>query len=370
MSSNKLPRTMAAMVLQGHGEMDQLVYHSDWPVPEPSKSEVLIQVHACGLNNTDVNTRTGWYSKSVESGTTGGALDNADEDAAWGGTPITFPRIQGADAVGEVVAVGSKADAALIGKRVMVDVWLRNPTDIYSFDGTGYFGSECNGGFAEYACAPRSNVHPVNSKLSSAELATFATSYVTAENMLNRALVREGDTVLIPGASGGVGGALIQLAKRRDAQVIAMASESKHEQVRASGADVVLPRSPSDLGKALKKAIGSSTVSVVADVVGGSSWKTMLDCLERGGRYTCSGAIAGPMVELDLRTLYLRDLMFTGATVVPPGVFADLVKYIEDGEINPILAATYPLAQLHDAQQAFIDKQHTGNLVVDCRAST
>ena len=86
--------------------------------------------------------------------------------------------------------------------------------------------------------------------------------------------------------------------------------------------------------------------------------------LDRGGRYTCAGAIAGPMVEMDLRTFYLRDLTFTGATIVPPGVFADLVGYIERGEVKPALAATYPLEQLHDAQQAFIDKKHTGNIVV------
>jgi NADPH:quinone reductase-like Zn-dependent oxidoreductase len=86
--------------------------------------------------------------------------------------------------------------------------------------------------------------------------------------------------------------------------------------------------------------------------------------LERGGRYTCSGAIAGPMVELDLRTLYLRDLTFTGSTVIPPEVFTNLVGYIERGEIQPVLAASYPLSELCEAQQAFIDKAHTGNIVV------
>ena len=77
-----------------------------------------------------------------------------------------------------------------------------------------------------------------------------------------------------------------------------------------------------------------------------------------------AGAIAGPIVELDLRTFYLRDLTFTGATIVPPGVFADLVGYIERGEIEPLLAATYPLADLRSAQEAFIDKDHVGNIAV------
>ena len=207
-------------------------------------------------------------------------------------------------------------------------------------------------------------MHPIDSDLSHAELATFATSYVTAENMLNRAQVGDGDTVLVPGASGGVGSALIQLAKRRGAAVVAMASESKRDQVAAIGPDAVLPRAPEDLKSALHGAIGRDTVTVVADIVGGSLWSGLIDLLARGGRYTCSGAIAGPIVDLDLRTLYLRDLTFTGATVVPPGTFADLVGYIARGEIRPLLAATWPLEQLREAQQAFIDKRHVGNLVV------
>lgn len=144
-----------------------------------------------------------------------------------------------------------------------------------------------------------------------------------------------------------------------------MASEEKHAALLASASPTaILPRSPANLKAALKDAIGQDRISVVADVVGGSQWPTLIDALERSGRYTCAGAIAGPIVELDLRTFYLRDLTFTGATVVPPGVFADLVGYIERREIRPLLAATYPLEQLQAAQQAFIDKKHIGNIVL------
>jgi NADPH:quinone reductase-like Zn-dependent oxidoreductase len=139
-----------------------------------------------------------------------------------------------------------------------------------------------------------------------------------------------------------------------------MASESKHAALAPLGADLLLPRAPDDLLAAL----GGTKITVVADIVGGPYWPKLIDILERGGRYTCSGAIAGPMVELDLRTFYLRDLTLTGSTVVEPHVFRDLVGYIERGEVRPLLAATYPLAELRDAQQAFIDKRHTGNIVV------
>lgn len=362
---NNPPKTMRAVVLAGHGGLDKLEFHNHWPAPVCGEGEVLIRVGACGLNNTDVNTRTGWYSKSV-SGATGEGGEAEAGDAAWGGAPIKFPRIQGADVVGVVAAVGAGVDKNLSGRRVMVDTWLRDWNDPENLNATGYLGSECDGGYAEYVAVPARNVHTVESTLSDAELATFATSYVTAENMLNRAAVTHGDTVLIPGASGGVGSALIQLANRRGARAIAMCGADKAEAVRAIGAAAVLPRAPGDLQAALGDA-GYATVTVVADVVGGALFPQLLSALSRGGRYTCAGAIAGPMVELDLRTCYLHDLTLSGATVTPPGAFADLVRTIERDEIKPLLAATYPLEKLRDAQRAFMGKGHVGNIVVVMR---
>lgn len=352
---------MRAMVTMGHGDLDQIELHTNWPRPVPAQDEVLIRVLACGLNNTDVNTRVGWYSKSVTEATSGDGFDDvATKDPAWGGAPLTFPRIQGADVCGEIVGVGDGVDPARIGQRVISDNWLRDPDDLMNKNKSHYFGSERDGGFAEFTTLPARNAVPVNSPLSDAELATFSCSYSTAEGMLTRANVTDADTVLVPGASGGVGGALVQLAKRRGARVIALASEAKHADVTALGADKVLPRAPADLAAAL----GDEQITVVADVVGGDYWPNLIDVLERGGRYTCSGAIAGPMVTLDLRTFYLRDLTFTGSTVIDPQVMVNLVRYIEAGEIKPALAATYPLDQLREAQTAFIAKKHTGNIVV------
>ena len=360
-----LPKTMRAFVLTGHGDMDKLVYKHDWPVPDLNDNDVLIKVHACGLNNTDVNTRTGWYSKAVTDATTGSAYDTVnEEDPTWGGAPIVFPRIQGADVCGTVVAVGAKADASLIGKRVITDGWLRNWDEPMNKESSGYFGSECDGGYAEFTKTDHRNVGVVDSRLSDAELATFSCSYTTAEGMLSRANVTDTDTVLVTGASGGVGSALIQLAKRRGANVIGLAAEAKHDDIKKLGADHLLPRKPDSIHAALKQIVGKDTVSVVADIVGGDAFPSLLDALERGGRYTCSGAIAGSMVELDLRTFYLRDLTLTGSTVVPPHIFNDVVEYIEREEIRPVLAATYPLKDFHSGQTAFIEKKHSGNIVV------
>ena len=356
---------MKAVVLVGHGDLDQLVYREDWPVPVLGDDDVLIKVHACGLNNTDVNTRTGWYSKSVSTATSGCTAESTDSgDAAWGQNALSFPRIQGADVAGTVFAVGSRVNRELLDKRVMIDCWLRDWQDPLNLEKCGFFGSECDGGFAEYTVVNSNQVHIVESSLSNAELATFATSWVTAENMLERANVTKLDTVLVTGASGGVGSALVQLANRRGAVTVAMAAKDKHGQLNKLSPNAIIDRNPADLKFAVGNAIGKHSVTVVADIVGGANWKNLIDLLAQGGRYTCAGAIAGPIVELDLRTLYLQDLTFTGCTVVAPDTFGKLIGYIERGEISPILAATYPLAQLQEAQKQFIRKQHIGNIVV------
>ncbi|MGV6848098.1 MAG: alcohol dehydrogenase family protein [Marinibacterium sp.] len=356
-----LPDTMCAMVTMGHGGPDKLVWHTDWPRPDPGPGEVLIQVGACGLNNTDINTRTGWYARSVTGQTTDSDEGSGVGDApSWGGSPIAFPRIQGADICGRIVAVGDRVDPGRIGARVIADTWLRDPDDPGNKAMAGYVGSECDGGFAQFCTLPDRNALAIRSDLSDAELATFSCSYSTAEGMLDRAGVTASDTVLVPGASGGVGGGLVQLAKRRGARVIAMASTSKHSAVATLGPDRILPRSPGDLAAALS----GEKLTVVADVVGGEDWPALIEALERGGRYVCSGAIAGPVVPLDLRTLYLHDLSFFGSTVTAPEVMENLVRYIEAGEIRPALAASYPLRDLHAAQAAFVAKAHTGNIVV------
>lgn len=166
--------------------------------------------------------------------------------------------------------------------------------------------------------------------------------------------------MLITGASGGVGSAAVQLAKRRKAQVIAVAGAAKIDQVQTLGADQVIPR-----GASLEAELGSERIDVIIDLVAGPQWPQLLQVLRRGGRYAVSGAIAGPIVELDVRTLYLKDLKLIGCTVLEPGVFRNLVGYIERGEIRPVVSATYPLDQIVAAQEAFLSKKFTGKIVLE-----
>ena len=357
-----IPTTMTAIQLVGHGGLEQLVINHEHPVPAPAAGEVLIKVGAAGINNTDINTRIGWYSKQVTTDTaTGGeeGFDEVDEDdASWSGIPLQLPRIQGADVCGEIVAVGAGVDSARVGERVMVRSLQEDPNSDKDFYCITY-GSECDGGFAQFATAKSAQTYAVNCDWSDAELASIPCAYSTAENMLHRANLAAGETVLITGASGGVGSAAVQLAKRRGAKVIALCSASKADAVAALGADVVLDRDAD-----IVQELGNDSVDMVVDLVAGPGWPALLDVLCRGGRYSTAGAIAGPMVDLDVRTLYLKDLTLRGSTYQDEVVFSNLVKYIEAGEIKPVVSGTYPLTEIHQAQEDFLAKGFIGKLVL------
>lgn len=358
----KIPSTMAAVLLTGHGGFEKLEYREDVPVPTPAREEVLIRIAAAAVNNTDINTRTAWYSKSViaDSSTKGssGFSEARDEDASWSGTEMCFPRIQGADLCGYIVAVGEGVPSSRLGERVIVRNLMRAPCQWRPFE-CWTFGSECNGAFAQYASAPSAESYQIKSELTDIELSSISCTYSTGENLLHRANVKAGEHVLITGASGGVGSAAVQLAKCRGARVTAIAGVKKVESVKMLGADQVINRDDD-----LLSVIGSGKVDVVVDLVAGSGWSQLLDVLKRGGRYAVAGAIAGPLVELDLRTLYLKDLTFFGCTFQDDVVFDNLVAYIEQGDIKPVIARTYPLQNIVEAQKDFLKKARLGKLVL------
>ena len=359
---------MKAVLLTGHGGLDKLWYREDVPMPVLEQEHVLVRVSACGLNNTDINTRTAWYSKSVEQGITEQAVkqgyeDSNDTDASWGHNGIIFPRIQGADVCGVVEAVQGDTGSSLIGKRVMIDPWVLDGNKPGDTSKARYLGSEIDGGYAEYTTVSRRNIHVIESDYSDAEIATFACAYGTSDNMIERTGLSNGETIVVSGASGGVGSASIQLAKIRGATVIAISSEEKAPSLYKLGADAVIDRNHSDLESEIKRAAGGE-VDVAVDVVGGELFTILVNSLKQGGRYSSCGCISGPMVNFDLRKLVYRDLQFTGATIIPQGSFGRLVQYISQDKLKPILAETWPLKDLAKAQESFMKKRHIGNIVV------
>ncbi|MGC3940787.1 alcohol dehydrogenase family protein [Roseobacter sp. EG26] len=344
-----LPDTMRGVVLTGHGGPEMLELRDNLPVPSPGPNDVIIRVGAAGVNNTDINTRTAWYSK--------GEADDAD--ATWSGKPLEFPRVQGADVCGEIVAVGTDVAASRIGERVLIEPCIRFADGVEQSP-PWYFGSECDGGFAQFTRVDTRQACVVKSNLTDIELASFPCSYSTAENMLTRANLQAGETILVTGASGGVGSATVQLARARGANVIAITSPAKMDTLIDLGAERTLPRDAD-----LVAELSSGSIDVVVDLVAGSNWPTLLDVLRSGGRYAVAGAIGGPMVELDVRTLYLKDLSFFGCTVLEPEVFGNLVGCIERAELKPLVAEVFALKDIEAAQAAFGDKGYTGKIVLN-----
>lgn len=352
------PETMAGVLLTGHGGLDKLAWREDLPTPRPGAGEVLIRVAAASVNNTDVNTRIGWYSKSVRGDTAEGAREGLDDldssDSSWSGAALHFPRIQGADCCGRIVAVGDGVDPGRIGERVLVRALQAtgasgDPMAIWTF------GADCDGGFAQYAKTFAAEALPVESGWSDLELATIPCAYSTAEGMIQRGGLAAGERVLVTGASGGVGSAAIQLAARRGARITAVTAPQKADALQALGAEATIGRDDP---------IPADAFDLVLDLVGGPRWPALLDALRRGGRYVTSGAIAGPIVELDLRTLYLRDLTLYGATYQPASILPDVISYIEAGEIDPLVAAVYDLKDLRAAQEAFLEKAGVGKIAI------
>ena len=355
-----LPAMMKAVVTTGNGGYDKLVF-CDVPVPRPGPGEVVLQVLAAGVNNTEINTRLGWYSTSVTTGTATASVAEerqavAKADGGWS-APTPFPLIQGTDCCGRVVAVAGDVDERIIGSRVLVRPCIR-PSGFASMDNI-WMGSDFDGAFAQFVRVPATEVFAVDCAWSDVELASIPCAYGTAENMLHRAAATTGEHVLVAGASGGVGSAAVQLAKRRGATVTAIAGASKLDRVRAIGADRVIDRDDD-----LVLRLGESRVDLVVDNVAGPTFSAMLTVLKRGGRYVSSGAIGGPLVSLDMRSFYLKDLTLIGCTAWDEPVFPNLVGYIERGEIRPLVAKTFPLERIAEAQREFLEKRHVGKFVL------
>lgn len=345
-----VPTTMRAARITAHGGPEVLEL-ADVPVPGPQEGEVLVKVSSVALNNTDLWTREGAY----------GRPDDPDALSGWRG-PVDFPRIQGADVAGRIVAVGPGVDQGLVGRRVVVD------PAVYDGDGpdanpVGLMGSERDGGYAEYVTAPAEHAHDVTeSPLTDDQLACLPTAYGTALGMIERGRLRRDETVLVSGASGGVGLALVQIARARGARVIAISSGSKVDAVREAGAHDVVDR-----GRAVVDQVREAApegVDVGLDVVAGDLVGDGLPLLREGGRWVIAGALGGYGVSFDVRRLYLHNAQVIGSAMHTPTHFGLLMDLARRGEIQPVIAAAFPLDQAARAQEELARRRHVGKLVL------
>jgi alcohol dehydrogenase len=245
-------------------------------------------------------------------------------------------------------------DSLAVGARVICPTNQSEPTAQNPLHFVA-IGSEYDGAFAQYCVVPARHLHDVTaSALSDVEIGAMPCAYGTAANLLARAGVGAGERVLVTGASGGVGLAAVQLALLRDAEVTGQARPHKAGVLRAAGA-AVLDRDASPTPRGF---------DVVIDVVGGPGWQHRLEALRPGGRYATSGAVAGPVVQGDLRTVYLNDLTVFGATHQPREVFAGLVSLINTARIRPVVSQTYALRDIAQAQADLAAGRYPGKLVL------
>lgn len=349
-----LPKTMSGVQLVRHGGPDALIWNDQIPLPQPGPGMILVKVSAAGVNNTDINTRIGWYSSNNTDGTGETGLKPNIKSGGWSGG-IEFPLIQGGDLCGKVAALGDGVAQFSIGQRVTCPLVLPRPTTDAPF-GCIVLGSELDGAFAQYCAVPEDDLFDVTaSPLSDTEIAAIPCAFGTAENMLTRAGVSRGHHVLVTGASGGVGLAAVQLAKLRGAKVTGVCAAAKSGAVRSAGATGILGKT--DIP-------AKASFDVVIDVVGGPAWSGLILALKRGGQIAVSGAIAGPVAEIDLRDIYLSDITIHGCTFQPPDIFPRLVGLINRGEIRPLVSQTYPMRDIGKAQEDFMSKRFPGKLVL------
>lgn len=366
--SENVPTTMAAMLLTGHGDIDKLAYHQDVPTPTPARDEVLVQVTATAKNNTDRKAREGLYPTKDKGDVTSFQI---------GGSPtLTFPRIQGADVVGRVVAVGDGVEAERIGQRGLLDfnLYADERRDINLTP--DYYGHGADGGFAEYIAVPADQFHTVdNPELADAELAAMGMcSYQTALHMLNAAGVKAGERVLVTGASGGVGSALIQLCRVMGATPYALSQQDKAPALLELGAEAVLDRSTmQDFTDRVRAVTEDQPIDAVMDLVGGEMTHHFIDTMifdmsrrESYPRLSIAGASGGNVSEVLWTRIYLYQVQIFGVSHGTREEAEQLVAWIRRGALKPVLHAAFKLSELHDAESYFVDRSsnYVGKIVI------
>lgn len=363
-----IPETMAAMVLTGHGGIDKLHYRQDVPVPRPAPGEVLVQITATAKNNTDRKAREGLYPTK-----------DKDEVASFqigGAATLTFPRIQGADVAGRVVAVGEGVNASRIGERGLLDFNLY-PDARRDINLTpDYYGHGADGGFAVYIAVPADQFHRVdNPELADAELAALGMcSYQTALHMLTSAEVKAGERVLVTGASGGVGTALIQLCRILGAIPYALSKPDKAEALRQLGAEAVLDRSQmDDFTARVGELTGGEPIDAVMDLVGGELTSHFIDSMifdmRRRADYprlSIAGASGGNLSEVMWTRIYLYQVRIFGVSHGTWEEAEQLIGWIRSGQLKPVLHAAFKLSDLHAAERYFVNRNSNflGKIVI------
>ena len=323
---------MKAAVIEQQGGVENIVYR-DWDDPEPAAGEVRVCVEACGLNHLDIFVRRGMP-----------------------GFPVPMPFISGGDIAGTIDALGDGVTGWSIGDRVTM-----NPqTD------RGMIGEELVGGLAEMVCVPEINLVALPDNVSAQIAAAIPINYGTAHRMLfTRGQLAAGETMLVLGASGGVGLASLQYGKMVGATVIAAAgSQDKCDRLIKLGADHVINYAEEDFSRAAWQISGKKGCDVIVNFTGGDTWVPSLRAARPGGRVLTCGATAGHNPQTDMRFLWVRELDVLGSNSYSQEDVASSVGYAANGDIAPVISHTFPLEKLGAAETLMEQRGFFGKIVM------
>jgi NADPH:quinone reductase-like Zn-dependent oxidoreductase len=353
---------MQAVRLHGHGGTDQLQLE-EVPLPRAGAQEVLVRGYFCGLNHSDLNLRRGtFYGLGAEVGQVG-----------WRQTPMRFPLIPGSDIAGVVAAAGTEVSGLRVGDPVVLYPYVacgQCPACLRGDDHlcptVEYLGSERDGGYAEFIAVPARVAHRIPDGVSFEQAAALPVNFLTAWHMLvARGRLQPGETVMITGASGGVGSACVQIAKLLGARVLALVgSREKAGRILESGADAAVVIGQDDLSDAIQRFAGSGGVDMVVEVVGAATWASSLRSLRPEGRLVVCGAVSGAIVETDLKLIYLRHLLVIGSTMGSPAEFKHVLGLLAAGVIHPVIDRIYPLAEAGEAQRRLETRGQFGKVLL------
>jgi NADPH:quinone reductase-like Zn-dependent oxidoreductase len=340
---------MKAAAFFEYGPAEAMRY-ADIPDPETGPGDVLVQVHACGVNHSDLDSRAG--------------------TSRW---PFELPMVLGAEFAGAVVEVGDQCGSIQPGDLVTAlqqyscgrcaQCARWRPDLCESFE---IFGTTRWGGYGELVSVPAEVVVPLGPSDDPLAVAAGQCAVSTAWHMVNRlALVRPGDLVLVPSASGGVAGALVQCAKLAGATVVAtVGATAKAEQVSSLGADLVIVRAGRDIAADLLLATSGRRFDAVLDTVGGELFGAHLSVLREEGTLVTCGAHAGEVVSLDLIPLFRNGWRVLGFRVAPPDELATSLELIRRGAIKVPIAAAFPVSDAAAAHRLLERHQHVGKVLL------
>ncbi len=342
---------MRALTIDAHGELDQLRYRDDVPVPElAADTDVRVRVRAGALNHLDL-----WVVRGVP------------------GVHITPGWILGSDCAGVVDAVGSAVTSVRVGEHVVVNPGVSDRTCEYCRTGDnplclkyGILGEHRPGALADYVVVPAVNVLSIPSSLSFVTAAAFPLATLTAWRMVvTRAKVNETDNVLVRGIGGGVALASLQVAKSLGARVwVTSGSDAKLERARALGADEVLNHRTQDVAKEVRARTGKRGVDVVIDCVGEATWASSLGSLGKRGRLVTCGGTSGPMLQIDVRRLFWNQWTIMGSTMGSDAEFAAIVGELRAGRLLPVVDSEFPLECGGEAFARLASGEQFGKVVV------